>query len=63
MRVKKETVSVGIIGFGTVGSGTARILLESAAIIRERTGFVFDLKESQTWTLQGTGVSAFQRAY
>ncbi|MGD0281532.1 MAG: homoserine dehydrogenase [Dissulfurispiraceae bacterium] len=42
--MKKDTVSVGIIGFGTVGSGTARILLESAAIIRERTGFVFDLK-------------------
>ncbi len=40
----KDTVSVGIIGFGTVGSGTARILLENAAVIRERTGIIIALK-------------------
>ncbi len=42
--MKKDTVSVGIIGFGTVGSGTARILLENAAVIRERTGIMIVLK-------------------
>ena len=42
--MKKDTVSVGIIGFGTVGSGTARILLENAAVIRERTGLIISLK-------------------
>ena len=42
--MKKDTVSVGIIGFGTVGSGTARILLENAAVIRERTGIIITLK-------------------
>ncbi len=42
--MKKNTVSVGIIGFGTVGSGTVRILLESAPILKERTGFDIDLK-------------------
>jgi homoserine dehydrogenase len=36
--MEKNEVSVGIIGFGTVGSGTARILLENASVIRERTG-------------------------
>ncbi|MCL4492810.1 MAG: homoserine dehydrogenase [Nitrospirae bacterium] len=42
--MKKDKISVGIIGFGTVGSGTARILLESAGIIRERAGFEVVLK-------------------
>ncbi|NTU41761.1 MAG: homoserine dehydrogenase, partial [Nitrospirales bacterium] len=34
----KEKINVGIIGFGTVGSGTARILLENREVIRKRTG-------------------------
>ncbi len=42
--MKKDTVSAGIIGFGTVGSGTARILLENASVIRERTGINIVLK-------------------
>ncbi len=44
MTIKQDTVSVGIIGFGTVGSGTTRILLENAAVIRERTGINIALK-------------------
>lgn len=42
--MKKRSVSVGIIGFGTVGSGTARILLENAGVIRERAAFDIVLK-------------------
>lgn len=34
----KESISVGIIGFGTVGTGTVRILLNNKETIRERTG-------------------------
>ena len=34
----KQTINVGIIGFGTVGTGTARILIENADIIRRRLG-------------------------
>ncbi len=34
----KQSINVGIIGFGTVGSGTARILLENADVIRRRLG-------------------------
>jgi homoserine dehydrogenase len=34
----KATIKVGIIGFGTVGSGTARILLQNRDIIKQRTG-------------------------
>ena len=30
----KKSINVGIIGFGTVGTGTARILIENADIIR-----------------------------
>lgn len=39
MTLKKDTISVGIIGFGTVGTGTVRILLENRDILRERLGF------------------------
>ncbi|MGE5174701.1 MAG: homoserine dehydrogenase [Betaproteobacteria bacterium] len=34
----KKSINVGIIGFGTVGTGTARILIENADIIRRRLG-------------------------
>ncbi len=37
--MKKNSINVGIIGFGTVGSGTAKILLENGDLIRERAGF------------------------
>jgi homoserine dehydrogenase len=37
-------VNVGIIGFGTVGSGTARILLENRDVLKERLGFEIVLK-------------------
>jgi homoserine dehydrogenase len=37
-------VNVGIIGFGIVGSGTAKILLENMDILKERLGFAINLK-------------------
>jgi homoserine dehydrogenase len=37
-------VTVGIIGFGTVGSGTARILLENNDVLSRRLGFPLELK-------------------
>jgi homoserine dehydrogenase len=37
-------INVGIIGFGTVGSGTVRILLENREILKERLGFEINLK-------------------
>lgn len=40
----KKAVNVGIIGFGTVGTGTARILIENADIIRRRLGAPVILK-------------------
>ncbi len=40
----ENMVNVGIIGFGIVGSGTAKILLENAEILRERVGFPITLK-------------------
>ncbi|MBI5188635.1 MAG: homoserine dehydrogenase, partial [Nitrospirae bacterium] len=42
--MKKEKVSVGIIGFGTVGTGTVRILLENKDLLKERLGFEINLK-------------------
>ena len=40
----KKSINVGIIGFGTVGTGTARILVENADIIRRRLGAPVVLK-------------------
>ncbi len=34
-----EGVGVGLLGFGTIGTGVAKVLLRNAAIIEERLGF------------------------
>jgi len=41
----KNSINVGIIGFGTVGTGTARILVDNADIIRRRLGVPVVLKK------------------
>src|SRR4030066_1488857 len=38
-------INVGIIGFGTVGAGTVRILLKNKDILKERIGFEINLKK------------------
>lgn len=40
----KDKISVGIIGFGTVGTGTVRILLENNDVLKGRLGFEINLK-------------------
>ena len=40
----KTSINVGIIGFGTVGTGTARILIENADVIERRLGVPVTLK-------------------
>jgi homoserine dehydrogenase len=42
--MKKSAISVGIIGFGTVGAGTAAILLKKRKEIESRAGFPIRLK-------------------
>ena len=37
-------IGVGIVGFGTVGTGTARILLDKAGLLKDRTGIDIRLK-------------------
>jgi homoserine dehydrogenase len=37
-------INVGIIGFGIVGSGTAKVLIENKDILSERLGFELNLK-------------------
>lgn len=39
----KSRIGVGIIGFGTVGAGTAKVLLDNAALIRRRVGVPIEL--------------------
>jgi homoserine dehydrogenase len=42
--MEKREINVGIIGFGTVGSGTARILLENSNVLKSRTGLDIRVK-------------------
>ncbi len=37
-------INVGIVGFGTVGTGTARILVNNRGLLRERTGVDINLR-------------------
>jgi homoserine dehydrogenase len=39
----KQRIGVGLIGLGTVGTGTAKILLQNAALIRRRVGVPVEL--------------------
>jgi homoserine dehydrogenase len=39
----KDRVAVGLIGFGTVGTGVARVLTANAGVIRQRLGVPLDL--------------------
>ena len=39
----KDRIAVGLIGFGTVGSGVARVLTANAGLIRQRLGVPLDL--------------------
>lgn len=40
-----KTINIGIIGFGTVGSGVVKILKKNRELIRERTGLRINLKK------------------
>jgi homoserine dehydrogenase len=40
----RDWVNIGIIGFGTVGTGTTKILLENYELLKQRTGISFILK-------------------
>ncbi|NOX21439.1 MAG: homoserine dehydrogenase [Nitrospirae bacterium] len=37
-------INVGVIGFGTVGSGTVKILLQNREVIKEKTGIDIEVK-------------------
>jgi len=40
-----RTINVGIIGFGTVGTGTAKILLKNKNVLEQKAGFRINLKK------------------
>ncbi len=41
-----KKINIGIIGFGTVGTGTVKILLNQRDLIKKRTGLDLVLKKS-----------------
>ncbi|MBI1818925.1 MAG: homoserine dehydrogenase, partial [Nitrospirae bacterium] len=41
--MQRDQIKVGLVGFGTVGKGVARILHENAAIIQKRVGLPITL--------------------
>ena len=40
-----QTISVGLIGFGTVGTGVAKILEKNAGLLYQRLGATIELKK------------------
>ncbi len=42
--MKEHRINVGIIGFGTVGTGVARVLIEQNELLKTRSGIEFKLK-------------------
>ena len=40
-----QTISVGLIGFGTVGTGVAKILEKNAGLLYQRLGANIELKK------------------
>ena len=56
--MQNRNINVGVIGFGTVGSGTVKVLLNNADVISERLGFGLKLvlvADMDTTTDRGTG--------
>ena len=41
--MRKNKINIGLIGFGTIGSGVAKFLLESYGVLLKRTGMEFNL--------------------
>ena len=42
-KARGECINIGLIGFGTIGSGVAKFLLESRGVLLKRTGMEFNL--------------------
>ena len=54
----KTRIGVGLIGFGTVGSGVAKVLYENADVIRRRVGVPVELLRIADLDItRGRGVS------
>ena len=43
--MKKDSVKVGLIGFGTIGKGVAKLFLNSGTIINSKSGIPVELKK------------------
>jgi homoserine dehydrogenase len=56
-------INIGIIGFGTVGTGTARILLQNRKLLKERTGVDINLKTIADLDIKRDRVSVCRRVF
>ncbi|MEN8126556.1 MAG: homoserine dehydrogenase [Planctomycetota bacterium] len=56
--MESKTIKIGIVGYGTVGTGVAKILLENAHQITERTGLKLEL--ARVVDMDTTSPRAFQ---
>jgi len=43
IKMQQKTVKIGLVGFGTVGTGVAKIILEDSALIEAKTGLRLEL--------------------
>ena len=49
-----KQISIGLIGFGTVGSGVVKILEENRDLLEARVGIPLRVKPSRIWTSRPT---------
>jgi homoserine dehydrogenase len=57
-----QEISVGLIGFGTIGSGVVQILTENQSILEARTGFRINLKRIADLDIDSDRGVAFDRS-
>lgn len=59
--MKKKTVNIGILGFGTVGSGTYQVLKSNAALIERQTGISIRVKKAADIVRKNLPASVFTK--
>ena len=61
--MQEKNIKIGLVGFGTVGAGVAKIILENANAIAAKTGLRLELAAWSMPTSKGPAPSSCLMAY